>query len=364
MNSIPRNNGGFPRKRRAFTLIELLVVIAIVFLLTAIMLAVGLAVRRSSRRQVCLTAFEHVKDAQAIYFSRRGALVDETNMVTWAPGPDGILGTPDDVVSSASWYVTVEAGPPRPLTTMEYFILMTRMGSADAYQHLQLLGDLLVPSSEKNGPVVAGGYTCYGTVRIYRAATAAEISQPAPGLVSLSVNGTSSQYILNYTLYDPYPGNPDVPSSLQGKLDQTNTGPLQTLVSPWCQGNWDATAWKSTPNPVLTAQPFQWRPHELDYRSSMANYDNLRTLPQFMWYANDAVVPPYLPFSEGMMVAAPGPDGLWAQMDAANANTVAPHGLTNRGIAVGTQPIPPFDIDPNLCDSGAKDNLYSSQRAQ
>lgn len=328
--------------RRAFTLVELLVVIAIVFLLVSMLLTVGAAMRRSSRRQVCLTAFEHVKDAQAIYFSRRGALVDETNMISWDTGV-----TPN-AVASASWFVTVEAGPPRPLTTMEYFVLMTRMGSSDAYIHLQLLGELLVPSSEKNGPVItATGRACYGTVRIYKT--------KADALANLNAE---------YVLYDQTPGNPDVPTALVGKLDQTNTGPLQTLVGPWCQGDWDAAAWKTTANPILPSQPFQWRPHELDYRSSMANYDNTRMAPQCMWYANDAVVPPYLPFSEGMMVSSPGPDGLWAAMEGANAATVAPHGLTNRGITPGTQPTPPFDIDASLIDSGAKDNLYSSQRAQ
>jgi prepilin-type N-terminal cleavage/methylation domain-containing protein len=329
-------------RRGGFTLVELLVAITIVLLLSSLLLAVGAAMRRSSRRQVCLTAFEHVKDAQAIYFSRRGALVDETSMVTLDTSV-----TPN-AVTSTSWFVTVEAGAPRPLTSMEYFVLMTRMGSSDAFTHLQLLGDLLVPSSDKNGPVIAAtGRVCYGTVRIYRTKADALANRDA-----------------QYILYDPTPGNPGVPTALAGKLDQTNTGPLQTLVGPWCQDEWDAAAWKTTVNPILPSQPFQWRPHELDYRGSMANYDNTRVPPLRMWYANDAVMPPYLPFSEGMMVSSPGPDGLWAQMDGANAASVAPHGLTNRGITPGTQPAPPFDADPSLLDAGAKDNLYSSQRAQ
>jgi len=328
------------RRARAFTFVELLVAIAIVFILASLLLVLGVAMRKSARRQACLTAFEHVKNAQAIYFSQRGALVDETAMDTWDNS------TPKNLVSN-TWYVTVGANAPRPMTTMEYFCFMIRLGCSDAYQHLQLLGDVLAPSTELNGPAV-GGHACYGTVRIY----------------STLVDATAKTNCL-YTLYDPWPGNTDIPNTLAQPLAQSSTGPLMTVIDPWDKGLWNPSVFYTT---TANGTAFYWRQHELDYRALTAQYDNTRgmpppqTAPPYMWYAIDAQVPPYLPFSEGMLVSSPGPDGLWAVPD---AQAVPPqHGLTNRGIPTGQFPCPPFIIQPGTQDAQALDNLYSSQGMQ
>lgn len=312
----------------AFTFVELLAVIGIVFVLASLLLALGAAMRKNARRQACLIEFEHVKNAQAIYFSKRGALVDET--------------------LAATWHVRVAGGAPRPLTSMEYFAFTIRQGCADAYTHLQMLGDTLAPSTELNGPVV-GGYRCYGTVRIY--ATLADAMADA---------GSHTNCL--YTLYDPL-NAPEINAAglAVGNLAQSNTGPLMTLIDPWDKDQWDPSTFYST---VAGGVTFKWRKHELDYRNLTALYDNSRALPQYMWYTDDSKVPPYLPFSEGMLVSSPGPDGLWGALNASSTQTVAPHGLANRGIPVGQKPKPPFDIQSGTLDDNAKDNLYSSERMQ
>ena len=81
------------RRKRAFTFIELLVVIGIVFLLASLLLAVGAAMRKNARRQACLVEFEHAKNAQAIYFSKRGALVPSTECNGPVVGGHACYGT-------------------------------------------------------------------------------------------------------------------------------------------------------------------------------------------------------------------------------------------------------------------------------
>lgn len=297
------------RRASGFTFTEILVVIAIILVLLAMVLAIGAALFRSAKRRACLATFEHVKNAQAVLRNRVGWAVDEQEAAGWTVSSDG----------GATW---------RPLTPMEYFLLICR-NAPEAQTHIDLIGkDQVVASS----PQASGVYTA---LRIRDAGSA--------GPDGIWATGDDVAPAIRYTLL----------ASNDPTANDGNRAPLRTVVSPWGSGaRWSASTWWNVQVTAATgaiAAPqssgfvlpsmggptvaFNWRPHEFDFRKFTDDGDP--TTPSATAPSEWQIRPPYIPPCESTVVSAPGPDGVW-------------------GLLV--------NFDPSRRDADAKDNLYSNQR--